>query len=423
MLAALLAFTVVVAAQSDPSDDAPASPAPPESAPSPPPESAPPESAPPAERAPATPESAPIAPASVSAPETVASATVLARDAFPACFALAHAGKRREASTCFAQAKRDDLAGLVSTLKLPEPELHVSSSPDLSELVRTGKAELVATSALAGAGIGLSEGFALLYAGAIGQTDFIGPAQVAPVLLAPVVGGAIGLATSASAVVLLPQLTAGDANAIRAFEMLGGFDAIMFTIDRQILVQNQSSASFDYTANSATTAFFAGGMIVVSTAAGVGVAALTDLPEGAGSFAISSALWTSVGAVLAVDAFQGFSTHPENVAWLITASGNIAFVGGLVASPFLDVTRGETWAMDLGGGVGLVGGAAIATFAHAPNPFIGWGTIFLGTAAGIGGGYAAAHFIPGALDHLPALIAVAPTNDGRGLVVAASGRF
>src|SRR6185437_10697697 len=128
--------------------------------------------------------------------------------------------------------------------------------------------------------------------------------------------------------------------------MLGGFDAIMFTIDRQIVAQNQSgNPSFDYTSNNAATVFCDGGIILASTGIGVGVAALTDLPEGAGSLALSSGLWTSVGAVLAVDAFQGLKVHPENSAWLVTATGNIGFVAGLAASPFVDVTRGETWAI------------------------------------------------------------------------------
>ena len=329
-----------------------------------------------------------------------------------ACLALARQRKQAEAQACY-RARGDalslELADVVGKLKLEEP------SP-FGELLLQGKAEMIGVSTLAGAYVAELGALTVLSAGQGAIDPTLGSAFE---LLAPVVGGAAGLGGSVSVVLLLPQMTAGDANVIRAATLLGAFDSVVVPLD--------VSVASNGAMNQTSTFAMMGALVVGATAAGAALASATDLPEGAGSMAVSGGLWSSVTAILVADMGQAYKLRPQDAAYLITAAGNLGFVGALAASPFVPLTRAETWGIDVGGGIGLATGASIAVFARAPNPFVGWGTMLAGTVVGVAGGYAAVRFLPSALDALPKLVAVAPlaTVDGRSVTygVALMGRL
>jgi hypothetical protein len=151
------------------------------------------------------------------------------------------------------------------------------------------------------------------------------------------------------------------------------------------------------------------GFTVVAVAgAGVGLAYVTDLPESAGSMALSTGLWASVVYMLGLSAFQALKQHPEHAPLWVTATANLGFGAGLVLSTVMPMTRAETWAIDVGGGVGLAVGLSVAVAAHAPNQFTGWGTTLLGTTVGMATGFACARYLPDAFGALPRVVAVAP---------------
>lgn len=359
---------------------------------------------------------------------------------FADCLALLEAGDHEGARACYAAqaapgavddeqraALARELADVVSTLRLPPaPEQLIAPRPanplDVGALVTSGKAELIVWSALSGSFAVEVTGWTVALA-----TSFIGnaPALVAGgLLLAPVVGGLAGLGLATTLVLALPELTAGDANIARAFLLLGLFDAATLGLSAGSLGVFQSFGN---------GAPVLAGMVLVQGAAiamGVGAAAMLDLPEGAGAAAISGALWASVLSVLVVDMFDGFKTSAALAPPMVGLVGNAGFVAGAaLASTVLPLSRTDTWAVDIGGAIGLAGGAALAFGLRAPNPMLGYGAIALGCAGGMAAGGAAARLVPPLVDSLPELVAVAPLAapglDGGAppVGVALAGRF
>ena len=355
-------------------------------------EPTPPADAPPADAPPAI---APQADAPAAAADTTA------------CKVLLRAGNKTEAAACFRAAGAANLVDVVAALELSEPLLRVLPPVDrlaIGGLVSSGKAEMIGVSTLAGAYVAVLGVATIFYAGDANQTSGSGTSETALLLLAPVVGGGLALGASTAAVLAAPQITAGDANIIRACILLGGVDSALVPFDQYAL----RGDAFNPRPFGAFETFMMGGVVVASAAGGVALAAGTDLPESAGSLAVSSGLWTTVLVLLAAEMGQTFKQRPEEAAYYITVAANAGFVGGLVASPYLPMTRAETWAIDVGGGVGLAAGASVATFAHAPNPFLGWGAMFIGTSVGMASGFAAARYLPDAFGALPEFVAVAP---------------
>lgn len=360
------------------------------------------------------------APAAASAPPAQVVVPIAKTDA---CLQLLRDGKRAQAQACYAARAGDDddtlaqeLAELVGTLKLTPPaELSLQSSGiDMGELLRSGKAELIATSTLVGAYTAGLATHALVSAleGGGNSRNLDGL-----MLLAPTVGGAsAGIALSAVAVLHSKDLTSGDVDVVRALMLLGTFDSIMVP-----LLSGSSRAG----------TLMSMSMLVVQSlgiAAGGGVAVFTDLHEGAGSLAISAGLWTSVLSLLVAHAGGAFKASQGNGVLLITAAANVGFIGGLVGAQWLPMSRGETWAIDVGGGVGLFAGLSVAVLTRAPNPLIGYGTIAAGTAIGIGAGFAVARYLPLISGDLPEIVALAPAIfddvDGRAMSgLVAVGRF
>lgn len=363
-----------------------------------------------------------------------------------ACLALVEAGEVEAARACYARAASDpagandqdaalarELADVVSSLKLPEPPEELTAPAprapgalDVGQLAMSGKAELVVMAALSG-GYAAELGVLTL---ALATSGFGSgsPAVVAGLLLAPVAGGVIGLAGATALVLALPQITAGDANVVRAFLLLGAFNSVM------VLLVNQAFpvVTFGNGAPIAAAMLAAQG---ASAGIGVGVAAFLDVPEGAGAAAVSGALWTGLLSMLTVNMFEGFKGDSRGAPVLIAFAGNAGFAGALaLTSTVLPVSRADTWALDIGGAVGVLGGAALSLGLHAPNPFLGYGAMVLGGVGGMAAGVASARLLPGLVDALPEIVAVAPlavpplaASSGAGsappLGVAIAGRF
>ncbi len=337
---------------------------------------------------------------------------------FSACLALLQAGEREGAQACYAARAAEvdvdereaalarELADVVSSLRLtvPDEELQVpaplpSNLLDPGTLVSSGKAELVLWTALSGAFAAEMTAWTMLMAtNGFGSNAML---VAAAILLSPVGGGLAGLAAGAGAVLALPELSAGDANVARAFLLLGIFDAITLGF---------SSASLGIASVGSGAPTFAAMVLVQTLAAGLGAAAtLLDLPEGAGAAAISGALWGSVLTVLVANMADAFKGDARFAPLTVSLAGNLGFVaGGALASTVLPLSRAETWAVDVGGAVGLLGGAALAFGMRAPNPALGYGTMAIGCAGGMVAGGAAARFVPPLVDSLPELVAVSP---------------
>lgn len=371
-------------------------------------------------------------------PEPAAEVDAPAAPDFAACLALVEAGDRDGAQACYATraARRDidereaalarELADAVASLRLtvPQEELHVPAPRpaqplDPGALVATGKAELLVWGAVSGAFAAETTTWMMIMAtNGIGSN---GALVVGGVMLAPVAGGLAGLAAATGAVLALPELDAGDANLARAFLLLGMFDAITLGL---------SAGNLGAGAMGAAMAF--GAMVLVQTAAaGLGAAAtLLTLPEATGAAAVSGALWGSVLTVLVVNMVDGFKTNSALIAPTVGLAGNVGFIAaGALVGTVLPVSRAETWAVDVGGAVGLLGGAALAFGLRAPNPVLGYGTMALGCAGGMVAGGAAARFVPPLVDSLPELVAVGPlvvpalAGGAPPAGVALSGRF
>jgi hypothetical protein len=355
-------------------------------------------------RAPATteePAAVSPAPATEESPPAAAGAALEAPMVEPgvpaeeACLALVREKKADEARACYMErailsgedgARARELAGLVASLRLTPPgDLEPpASQPNVSfgELLASGKAELVAASTLAGGYVAVLGTMGLLF-----STGSSGQLAVGLGLLSPVIGGGLALVTSGLAVVLIPGISAGDAHVIRAFMTLGVFNSIILPFDLNAISQDRFGVL-------AGDFFLMAGTVGLVSGIGVLVAALTDMPEGAGSMAISGGLWSGVLAILIADMFQVYKLDARGAPLLITAAVNAGFLGALVGSTQFPMTRAETWAVDVGGGVGLLGGASLAFFARAPNPFLGWGSMVLGTTAGMAAGFVTARYVP-----------------------------
>ena len=426
----LLAALLVMQAPDPANDPAPAEPAPADPVPA---EPAPAEPAPaPTGSEPGLVENEPADAASPALPEVAAPDGVA--DPLAACAALLEAGDPEAARACYAAQARDpdaaraalasELADLVGSLELPQPAEELAPPApapfDLGLLATSGKAELLGASALAG---GYAAELAAITLVVLAQSFSGGGPLAGLLLLAPVGGGIAGLAASTALVLAVPQLGAGDANVLRAFLLLGGFNSVMSATT----LLTYSSGSLGNGAVVPATMLAALG---ATTGAGVGVAVLLDLPEGAGAAAISGALWTPLLSMLVVNMFEGLKGDSRAALPLIAVTGNLGFAGGMaLASTVLPVSRADTWALDLGGAVGVLSGAALALGLRAPNPFLGFGTMAAGCALGMAAGVGAARLVPAAVDALPQVIAVAPLAApplGAGpppVGVALAGRF
>lgn len=325
-------------------------------------------------------------------------------DAARACYA-AHSA---DADAERAELARE-LADIVGSLQLPEPAAELTPprpAPfDVALLATTGKAELIVVTALAG---GYVADLALLTLMLATNGMGLGSAVMAGLLVAPVAGGAAGLAGGTALVLGVPELTAGDANVLRAFLLLGGFNSVMAPLSMVSLsMPNNNGAILSATMLAA---------VGTAAAAGAAVAAITDVPEGAGSMAVSGALWTPLLTVLTINMFEGFKTDSRGAFPVVALAGNLGFAGALVlGSTVLPLSRVDTWALDIGGAVGVLGGAALALGLPAPNPFLGYGTMAAGCVVGLGAGVAAARLVPAAVEAMPTFVALSP------LVVPALG--
>jgi hypothetical protein len=315
-------------------------------------------------------------------------------------------------------AARNEAAGArVPTVTAPAAPVAERFEPfDLGALIASGKGELVATSTLAGSAAALLAfvGFAQMTRA---QQD---PPLVALGILSPLAGGAVGLGASVAGSLFVPSLSPGRAHLIRAFQLLGGFNALMVptTIATSTSVSNDLGRAAPLLSMSILTA---------STGVGVGLAFL-NLPEETGPMAISGGAWGAVLAAIMMGASDPWDDAlGKRLARVILVGGNGGFVLAGVAAQVFPITRLETWAMDAGGLLGGLAAFAIANQLRAPTPQIGWGSTGLGVVGGLATGLLLARSLPSLVDGLalPNLVALGPSlvPDGKGGVgVVATAR-
>ncbi len=124
---------------------------------------------------------------------------------------------------------------------------------------------------------------------------------------------------------------------------------------------------------------------LVGLGLGVGLSPFLDVEAGDAALANSGLLWGSALSALALASVQGVGLDFGATTLVVGAGGLLAW-GGLVAlHPFLRLHRLSTWLVDVGGVVGLLGGAVLGSIVG----LVGGGSAFfatwtLGTAVGVG---------------------------------------
>ncbi len=277
--------------------------------------------------------------------------------------------------------------------------------------ITSGKAELIATSTLLGGYLAtvalVDAGFLITQVGQVSLPGELQPLILASFFITPIVGGAGGVALATLATALLPELSAGDANVLRASQFLATFNSAVSGLlvngygDRYLLDwwRLRGAAS--------TTAMLAGA--AGTLAGGAAVAAFTDLPEGAGPLGLSLGLWSGTLATLGQLMFE-LPLRFEDGTLLVGSVVNLGFGAGLLLSPFAPITRFETWLLDLGAVAGGLLGTAIVLGIPAPNPVLGYGGIATGVVLGAAAGVGLGKLVPLGLElvNLPTLVAVGP---------------
>lgn len=227
-------------------------------------------------------------------------------------------------------------------------------------------------------------------------------------ILAPVLTAAGGAGAAVAASVFLADMSPGDTALLRSAMWVGAFNSAAMAIGMAGLGDVVPGAY-------PPEVYYAPTMLVTAIAApalAIGAASFVDLPDGGVALATSAGLWTG-GLVVAGLAMSRFALPMTPSVAIVAGAANLAFLGTLVASPWLPVSRVDTWALDLGAAVGLGAGAALSIGLRAPNPVLGFGTMALSAAIGGAGGFAASFFGRQILDgielpQLPELIAAAP---------------
>lgn len=310
------------------------------------------------------------------------------------------APKRLEAPDVPAEAAQPD-----------QPDEPDGGLQQLGEFFTSGKAELLATGTVYGGYLGtlalVDAGFVLFQ-----LLQFPAPWELQPVglgalFLSPIAGGALGLGLGALTYSLWPEMTAGDANLLRSSLWLGAFNSAVLGI----LSQGYGSRTFPdwwrLGGASVTTAMLAGAL--VTPGAATALALLTDLPEAAGPLGLSLGAWSGTLAVLGQLMFD-LPLRFEEGTLLVGAVANAGYAAGLLASPFVPLTRFETWLLDLGAVAGGLLGTALVLGLRAPNPVLGYGGIGVGLVLGAGTGVALGKLVPLGLElvELPTLVAMGP---------------
>lgn len=281
----------------------------------------------------------------------------------------------------------------------------------LGGFVASGKAELLVTSALFG---GYSAELALLSAGFFlgNHLQLSVPWELqglvaSTVFLAPIAGGAAGLTAAALGVALWPGMTAGDAHLLRTSLFLATFNSAAAGILTNVYGEQGVTDWWRHRGSLTTSAML--GASLGTTALAAALAAVTDLPEGAGPLALSAATWSAVLATLGQLMFD-LPLDLDHGTWLVAGVANASFGTALLASPWLPLTRFETWLLDLGAVAGGLLGTALVLGLPAPNPVLGYGGIATGVVLGAGAGVAVGKLVPLGLDlvRLPSLVAIAP---------------
>lgn len=229
-------------------------------------------------------------------------------------------------------------------------------------------------------------------------------------LLSPVLLATAGAVGAGAASVAIDEMSAGDANLIRSSMVLSGINqfAALTLLPGFQRATNRSPATLEITGGLFVSALVLPGITMA-------VASQLDLPDGGVSLANSAAFWGGMLGMLTMAAVPQLGAQLGDFQFAsLVGLADFFWLGTLIASPRLpEISRPETWALDLGALLGLGAGAALAFGLGAANPIIGWGTLGTGLVVGGAAGFSAAHFGPEAmrnvtLPQLPKLIAMTP---------------
>jgi hypothetical protein len=289
-----------------------------------------------------------------------------------------------------------------------------SAGERIGDYVLGGKAELVATSGAYGAYLGvLGDGVG---AGLIqslrltGMPQQVGITLAGTAVLVPLATGGAALAGVGLGTWFAQDMTAGQANLVRASMWLAAFDATMGTFIINDYGQRLVLGWWEHQLLANFGSMFALNLAVTGSA--IAAAALLPedwLPASAGSLGLSAAAYGGTLTVLGL-AMNRFRLGGLESMQLFTLVPNLSFLTGVALAPLLPMSRYETWLMDGGAVVGALLATALVIGVPAGNPVVGYGGIATGLVLGAGSAVAVGKLIPLGLDAmpLPDLVAVAP---------------
>lgn len=307
------------------------------------------------------------------------------------------------------------VAGTLARVEGLRAERGPNAGERISEYVLGGKAELVATSGAYGAYLGAVTDFAVLGLMQSAQLTFpsggLGALVLGSGVLVPVVTGGLTLAGAGVGTWLLEDMTAGQANLVRAGMWLATFDASLVPFITSFHLGNLAPGFLFRNSFLLTSGTILGVNAVVMGSAITAATLLPEhlLPPNAGSLALSAATYGGALTLLGM-AMNRFEMDDIDELTLFTLVPNLGFLTGLALAPFVPLTRYETWLMDGGAVVGTLLGAAVVIGLPAGNPVAGYGGIGVGMVLGAGTAVAVGKLVPLGLDlvPLPDLVAVAP---------------
>jgi hypothetical protein len=257
---------------------------------------------------------------------------------------------------------------------------------------RSGYSELVYHSITEGTFVGIEVGFAL--------TDFNDPASASRVTLGGLIGGAVGLA--------VPLLTArgevrtGDVVFMGVAHTLGMANGFLIPFTVQLAQCTNSGGIGCSLVDSLGTASRIDFGISAALSLGAGAATMLinqqlNLTPGQAEAMGAAALWgAAVGLLVSIGVPNAIANQPALFTGLAIGMADAGAVAAFLYRDFFDMDRSRIWFMNVGVGVGITAGWALAFFI-SPGTFNNTAVAIAGIAGGAAG-WAVAYFATGQLD-------------------------